>query len=137
MKRALFVLILLFPLWLAAQPDKLNTSENHFRRSDTTAISLVDQPAEFPGGLDSLRKYIAEHIKYPVGGSCATGRVMLEFVVTSEGKITHITVLRGIPGAPEFDAEAVRLVENMPDWIPGKLNGVNVNSYYDLPVRFR
>ena len=55
-----------------------------------------------------------------------------EIVVGKDGTVKDAKVVRGIH--PEFDAEALRLVENMPKWIPGKLAGETVEVRYTLPV---
>jgi periplasmic protein TonB len=64
-----------------------------------------------------------------------TGYVYVRFVVDETGKLNQIEVVR--PLTPDCDAEAVRLVKNSPDWIPGKLDGKNVKVYYTISVPFK
>lgn len=97
-----------------------------------------DEIAQFPGGNGQIKKYLAEHWdlffcgpEFPIEGKC-----YLRFTVLSNGKITDITVLRGVPDCKECDKEAIRLVKGMPDWIPAKKAGVPVASYFQLPIRF-
>ncbi len=99
----------------------------------------VDEPASFPGGIDALRKFLAQNMIYPMKALEAEiqGKVYLRFVVDKEGTISNVKVVRGIPKSPECDAEAVRVVEKMPKWIPGKVNGKEVDSYYNLPLTFK
>jgi TonB family protein len=97
----------------------------------------VDQMPAFPGGGEEMQRYIRENLKYPVAAQKAgiQGRVTLRFVVGDDGTITDITVVRGID--PDCDAEAVRVIANMPKWTPGKQNGTNVPVYFNIPIQFQ
>lgn len=90
---------------------------------------------EFPGGMDSLFRFIRENLKYPSPEPCFQGRVAIRFIVTKEGKITRPKVIKGID--PGIDEEAMRVVRLMPDWVPGRRNGEAVNVYFTIPVLFR
>ena len=79
--------------------------------------------------------YISEHLRNPSPETDVTGRVIVQFVVGKDGTVKDAKVVRGIH--PEFDAEALRLVENMPKWRPGKLAGETVEVRYTLPVPFK
>ena len=94
----------------------------------------VDQMPEFQGDLNL---YLPSNIKYPAQArrEGIEGRVVVSFVVDENGKITNVKVIRGIRGG--CDEEAKRVVEEMPDWKPGKLNGKAVKVGYTLPVRFQ
>ena len=98
---------------------------------------MVEQAPQFPGGPQELMSYLAKNIKYPVEAQKAgqQGRVICQFVVTKEGKVADIKVLRGV--CPELDEEAVRVIKAMPAWTPGKQDGQAVNVRYTLPVTFR
>lgn len=100
-------------------------------------LQFVEQMPEFPGGQEQLLKYLASNIRYPAIANemGITGRVTLRFVVDKNGKISNITVLRGIGGG--CDEEAVRVVKNMPSWRPGRQNGKEVPVYFTLPVLFK
>lgn len=99
-------------------------------------ITVEDMP-RYPGGEEAMQKYVADNLKYPETAQKAgmQGRVTIRFVVGQTGKITDVMVIRGID--PACDAEAVRVVKAMPDWVPGKQNGVVVPVYYTLPIVFR
>lgn len=100
---------------------------------------VVDEPATFQGGYQELKKYLADHIVYPPNAKeqGISGKVFLQFVVSKEGKISNVKVMRGIPDCPECDAEAVRVVKAMSNWIPGKNRGKAVNSVFNLPIQFK
>ncbi len=100
---------------------------------------IVDEPADFPGGVVALKKYMAENLRYPQMAveNELQGKCYLQFIVTETGEITNIKVKKGVPNCPECDKEAIRLVKSMPKWIPGKKKGKAVDSTFTLPVTFR
>ena len=91
---------------------------------------------EFPGGMAALMRYLATHIRYPEEAKAknCSGTVYLNFVVEGNGTISHIKVLRGV--CPSLDKEAVRVVEQMPPWVPGYNNGKPVSVSFNIPVKF-
>lgn len=97
-------------------------------------FGVVEEMPSFPGGQKALMDYISEHLRNPNPENCAGGRVIVQFVVGKDGTVKDAKVVRGI--TPKLDAEALRLVENMPKWIPGKLAGETVEVRYTLPVPF-
>lgn len=98
---------------------------------------MVEEQPMFPGGPKELMNYLAKNLRYPVKAQEAgqQGRVICQFVITKEGKVANVKVVRGV--SPELDAESVRVVEGMPAWTPGKQDGKAVNVRYTLPVTFR
>jgi protein TonB len=61
----------------------------------------------------------------------------LKFVVSENGYISNVTVIRGVQDCPECDAEAIRVIKSMPNWKPGKINGKAVASKFTLPVQYK
>ena len=92
--------------------------------------------AEFPGGTDALRAFLAENCHYPKEAQekQQQGVVMLEFLVEEDGTISTITVLRSACEA--LDEEAIRVVKAMPRWKPGENDGQPCRSYFQLPITF-
>ena len=102
-------------------------------------VPFVDcDMAEFPGGHSALMKFLADNIRYPekLGDICYSGKVYVQFVVTAEGKVVAPEIKRGIPDCPECDAEVLRVVKLLPNFIPAQFQGKPVNSYVNLPVKF-
>jgi protein TonB len=101
------------------------------------ALEFVEQPPQFPGGEKELMKWLSENIKYPIIAieKGIEGRVILRFIVGANGTVSGVEVQRSLD--PSCDREAVRVVKNMPKWMPGKQNGQTVNVYYTLPVLFK
>ncbi|HLP55145.1 MAG TPA: energy transducer TonB [Fluviicola sp.] len=102
--------------------------------------SKVDEPAQFVGGTSEMGKFIAMNISYPqVVGFCdfySGTRIYARFIVLKDGSISDISIIRGIEDCGECGEEVIRLVKSMPNWIPAKVNGQPVNSFFNLPVRF-
>ena len=98
---------------------------------------IVESMPAFPGGMDKLMKYLSDNIKYPSQARelGIQGKVFLSFVIEKDGSVTDVTLLRGIGGG--CDEEAIRVVKNMPNWIPGKQRNIPVRVRFNLPVNFR
>jgi protein TonB len=100
-------------------------------------LTMVEEMPQFPGGAEALYPYIGKNLKYPEQAveEGIEGIVYLSFVVETDGKITGVTVLRGIGGG--CNEEALRVVRSMPNWTPGKQGGKPVRVKYNLPIRFK
>jgi protein TonB len=103
---------------------------------DAPVFFIVEDMPEFPGGEEALRKYIAQSVKYPVIAqeNGIQGRVYVSFVVNTKGKVTDVKIARGVD--PNLDKEAIRVVNAMPAWKPGKQRGKAVKVSYTVPINF-
>ena len=101
------------------------------------AYDVVDEMPQFPGGPYALFEFISKNIQYPKEAEDANlqGRVIVSFVVEKDGSVSNAKVVRPID--PLLDAEALRVVNSMPKWIPGKQNGEAIRIKYTVPVTFR
>ncbi|MBD2755001.1 energy transducer TonB [Spirosoma validum] len=97
---------------------------------------LVEQQPEFPGGMDALRTFLNNNLKYPRAATSAgiSGRVFISFVVNTDGSLTDLQVLKGIGFG--CDEEAIRVMQKMPHWRPGKQSGRAVRVKFNLPISF-
>lgn len=115
-------------------------SQNSFAQNSTTdentIYTRVDKMPEYPGGQVALVKYLSKNIKYPAiyKKNKVNGRVLVSFVIDKNGKVTSAQIVKGLN--EECDAEALRVISKMPDWIPGEKNGVKVAVQFGLPVNF-
>ena len=100
-------------------------------------ILIAEEMPQFVGGDKELMSYLSKNIKYPIIAqeTGVQGTVTLRFVVGKDGNIKDVTILRSLD--PSCDKEAVRVVKSMPQWIPGKQNGIPVAVYYTIPVKFK
>lgn len=99
----------------------------------------LEEPAEFPGGKDALKRYLKENIRYPERAvkEKIQGKCYLQFVVLNDGSISNIQVKKGVKNCPECDAEAIRVLKSMPAWEPGVLMEKWVNSVFSMPISFK
>ena len=97
----------------------------------------VEQMPEFPGGMEEMMKFLQGNIQYPANAAKnkIEGRVVLQFVVEKDGQIGEVKVAR--PVDPELDAEALRVVKSMPNFIPGRQDGKPVAVWYTIPISFK
>lgn len=100
-------------------------------------FTVVEEMPQFPGGQAALMQYIARNIKYPVIAqeNGIQGRVVCQFIIDERGNTADVQVVQGVD--PLLDKEAVRLIEEMPRWKPGKQRGKPVSVEYTVPVNFR
>ena len=106
-----------------------NTGEEIFK--------VPEQMPEYPGGVGELMKFIQRNIRYPKEAQeqGKQGRVVVQFVVNKDGSITDAKIAKSVD--PQLDAEALRVVNAMPNWTPGKQRGKEVRTYFTIPVTFR
>ena len=98
---------------------------------------VVEEQPTFPGGNAAMMRFLSDNIKYPVEAQEKgnEGRVIVNFVVEKDGRLSDFNVVRSID--PLLDAEALRVLESMPNWTPGKQRGEAVRVRFTLPVVFR
>ena len=109
-------------------------AENQPADSNNVELKL----ASFPGGDVAMKRYFGANKKYPAEAkkNCLQGVVYTSFLVDTVGQISEINIERGIDSAT-LDAEAIRLIENMPDWIPGQEGEEKFTMRIKIPVLFR
>ena len=92
---------------------------------------------QFPGGPSEMKKFLDRNILYPkeAQDSGKQGRVIVTFVVEKDGSISGTKVFAS--ASPLLDAEALRVINAMPAWTPGKQQGKPVSVKYVVPVTFR
>lgn len=99
-------------------------------------FTIVEQQPEYPGGMTALGDFLNKNLKYPPAATSAgvSGRVYISFVVNTDGSLTDLQVLKGIGFG--CDEEAIRVMQKMPHWRPGKQSGRAVRVKYNLPISF-
>ena len=100
-------------------------------------LDMVEVMPEFPGGVKALMSYLAKNIEYPKEAENAgmQGRVVVQFVVNTDGSIEDAKVVRAVN--PLLDQEAIRVINTMPKWKPGMQDGKTVRVKYTVPIMFR
>lgn len=139
MKKTVLLLgVMLFALNIQAQ---IATEKNNATDSVTTDevfdFQVVDKKPKFPGGTTSLQSYINRSLQYPQISrkNNSQGRVIVRFIIDSNGIVISPQVVRS-SGDFYLDMEAVRVIESMPKWKPGKHKGKPVCVYFTMPIVF-
>ena len=118
-----------------------------FQQNPLVAQTPDDKPKEmfdievqpqFPGGQDAMMTYLGSNIRYPKAArkAKAEGMVALTFVIGTDGSVSNVE--NKTPDMrPDLVKEAMRVVQAMPKWIPGVMDGKPVRVKYTLPIKFR
>ena len=127
LKVVLMMLVLLFSFMTSTAQTKKNEM----------VFDVVEVMPQFPGGQIAMLKYIMENIKYPEQAmkEGIQGRVAVRFIVEKDGSISDVKPVLSVH--PLLNKEAVRVVESMPKWTPGKQNGKPVRVRFNVPVMFK
>lgn len=105
--------------------------------NEDSVYAVVEKMPQFPGGNAARVEFIKQHFQYPdeAQKNHEEGRVIVQFVVNSSGEIKNAKVVKSV--SPSLNAEALRLINSFPAWIPGEMNGKKVSVYQVLPVSFK
>ena len=123
----------------AAKPNDaglVKSSKTFVTESDQVFI-VVEQMPEYPGGESEFRTFLSRSVKYPAEAvkKGIQGKVYVTFVVAKDGTVTNAKVIRGVD--PMLDMEALRVINSMPKWTPGKQGGKEVAVQHTVPIYFR
>jgi TonB family protein len=133
MKKALFsFLLILLTLAVKAQINGEDLGDPNINGQIDT---LKDHDPIFPGGKKGFEKFLKKNLKMPKTSVDAQGKVYITFLVQKNGGLINVKVARGIN--PAFDAEALRVINKSPKWVPAKRNGKPVAMQYTVPITFR
>ncbi|RYE22192.1 MAG: hypothetical protein EOP42_24775 [Sphingobacteriaceae bacterium] len=123
------IILFLFTFIVIKTVSKFNTNEEV---TETVAkFNEVDVLPSFPGGERAFGNYLQRNIHV---SKKANGRVIAAFVVSKNGSIKDVKILRGLNA--EADQEVIRVLEQSPNWNPGRQKGKAVNVAYTMPVNF-
>ncbi len=131
MKKLILMSMMAIVCLMTASAQKTVVSQ-----SNQNVYDAVEQMPEFPGGMPAMIEYLQNNLKYPKDAikQQVGGRVMVMFVVETDGSLSNVRVARKV--FHSLDTEAVRVVKSMPKWKPGKEKGRLVRVNYTLPVVF-
>jgi TonB family protein len=109
--------------------------------ADTTKYPVASKGEVMPrfqGGENGFQQYLKWAIRYPQVEmkDGREGTVYIYFEVTPRGAIENVRCVKGVPGASGLDREAVRVISEMPRWVPGFIDGRPVKVSMTVPVRF-
>jgi len=112
------------------------TGDNEEPEIDDSEYIFVSESPSFPGGDIAFRNFLNKNTIYPQIAieNNMQGKVHVSFVVEKNGSITDVQIVQGIN--KHLDKEAIRVIQSMPNWIPGKQGNKTVRVRYTLPVNF-
>ena len=127
-------------LYSQDKPDKYTAFIKdgiEYKTDGKDTIVIVDPMPEFKGGKEKLVEYMSNNVKYPKTAlkDKVEGKVLVSFIVASDGTIEDTKILKGI--RQDLDNEALRVIKKMPKWLPGKQHGKAIRVSYSLPINFR
>ncbi len=130
MKRIELIFTVILTVLIALQVGAQEKTE------EDPVFYIVEEMPEYPGGEDAMKKFISENVKYPEEAQKKKieGKVFVSFIVSENGKVKNAKVARSID--PLIDKEALRVINSMPEWTPGKQRGKKVNVQFTLPINF-
>ncbi len=100
-------------------------------------FEVVEQDPMFPGGMSKLYEYLSKSIYYPdiAKKNGIQGKVFIQFIINKDGSIDEIKVIKGVHSS--INKEAIKVVKQMPKWIPGEQRGEKVKVRFTLPIKFK
>ena len=114
----------------------INMRKDEKNDIDEKVYVFVDEMPEFPGGMGALLSFIGRTVKYPVVAqeNGLQGKVYINFVINTDGFVSDARVVRGVDAS--LDKEALRVVNSLPKWKPGKQSGRAVRVSFNVPISF-
>ena len=111
-------------------------SGQRFKDGQTYTYTVESQVPVFKGGMEQFYRFLARKIRYPLDAQREkiSGKVFLSFVVEKDGSLSDINVVRSV--FPSIDEEAVKVLKQSPNWIPGIHRGLPIRVKYNLPIAF-
>ena len=111
------------------------------QEKDPEVYTIVEEQAEYPGGIQELYKFINNNIVFPESAkqdsSFIACKVFVKFIINEDGVLNNAQIIKECNGCPDCDKEALRVVKTMPNWKPGRQSGIPVKVYYNLPIKFK
>ncbi|MBQ4276839.1 MAG: energy transducer TonB [Bacteroidaceae bacterium] len=104
---------------------------------DNNVFDVPEVVASFPGGDSALSSFLSKNVRYPAvaAENGIQGRVIVKFIIEKDGSISNAQVLKSVD--PSLDKEALRVINSMPKWTPGRQNDKPVRASFTLPINFK
>ncbi|HEV7379570.1 MAG TPA: energy transducer TonB [Dyadobacter sp.] len=136
-KYAFHIQLIIWSVLLLCKTQIPSFSQTTTKRSEERVFTVVEKQPEFPGGENARKEFIAENLLTPKSTPehKINGRVFISFIVNTDGSRQDVTILKSL--SPEFDKEALRIINLMPTWTPGSQSGKLVRVKHLLPIEFR
>jgi protein TonB len=107
---------------------------NQTNEKEQLFLSICESPPSFKGGMEAFQKYLSQNLCYPKTAT-KLGTVYVNFTVEKDGTITNVHIIRGIE--PVLDNEVLRVISQMPLWIPAIKSGKPIAMRFTIPIKFK
>jgi TonB family protein len=126
------------PMMEVVEPERPIYDIEDPKIADDSPVVFAEVDAEYPGGYAQMLKYIQERVEYPTleKDSGIEGKVIVRFVVNTNGYLEKFEILKGVPKGKGLEQEAIRVIKNMQRWQAAKNNGHSVSQYMTIPINF-
>ena len=128
----------------AKPAQKADANKPDMKPDKDGVYQIVEEMPRFPGDEKALMEYLKSNLQMPekykgddAEFRLAEYRTFIRFVVTEDGSISDVNLIKKTEGFKDLDDEALRVVKAMPKWNPGKMGGKPVKVYFNLPVIFK
>lgn len=133
-------LILLVSVLIAFSSSNFGQRKREAKESinvESDTHDVKEKAPKFPGGMQKLYDFIYENVKYPEEAKKTKleGKVYVQYTVLKDGRISDAKVVKGVHLL--LDTEALRVINLMPNWLPGTSDGKEVDVKYTLPINFK
>ncbi|MCH5346541.1 MAG: energy transducer TonB [Muribaculaceae bacterium] len=137
MLRTLILFVAIIAANVAYSQDEAVYEEITYGYEPASGMPELDTYPLYPGGLNGLMSFLSKNISYPVQAVAENieGRVIVNFVVNVEGNVSQVEIVKSVH--PLLDKEAIRVLKMLTGFIPGKINGENVDVWFTLPINFK
>lgn len=130
--KSLFIVTLVSIIFLGNTSCGGGTSKKEEAKQENKTVIKKEKTApEYPGGTMEMFKYISDNLKITGSGIVPQGNIVAKFTVKADGTLENIVIQRGL--SDEVNQEAIKVLEKMPKWTPGTINGEAVDMEYTLP----
>jgi TonB family protein len=118
------------PMMEVVEPERPIYDIEDPKIADDSPVVFAEVDAEYPGGYAQMLKYIQERLEYPTleKDSGIEGKVIVRFVVNTNGDLEKFEILKGVPNGKGLEQEAIRVIQNMPRWKAAKNDGHSVSQ---------
>ena len=126
-----------FLLFVTVATVGFSMDVNPIPQDSSMVYDFPEKLAQYPGGADAMDQFIRQNLVYPedLKNAGVQGKVYVQFIVEKDGTITNITVRRSSRNE-RLDQEAIKVIEKMPNWVPGSVRGKKVRAKQTVPIQF-
>jgi protein TonB len=132
----LFLGIVFFSHQFLIAQDLAKKETTSHKSANESLLGVTETDADFPGGMDSLIKFIQYHFEFPEKAIMENieGQVIVQFEIGTNGQVSNVRMAKSLENCPECNEAAMNVVKKLPRWTPYKVNGKPVFSTMNLPI---